>query len=164
MKNRFPAIVVIASIAAGPAGTWAADAPPPDRDLRLPPDLTEILRAEMREIASGVQGVTLSLATADWKAIQDTSARIRASYIMEKQLTAAQARELEKALPEQFRLLDAEFHQRAGQLGAAAAAQDAELAVFHFSRLLESCSLCHSRYATGRFPGFAPVTPPGHRH
>lgn len=155
MKTLFFAIVVIGSIVACPASTYAAESLPQSQDLMLSPDLTELLRAEMREVASGVQGVTLSLATADWKAIQDTSAKIRASYIMEKKLTVAQTSELEKALPEQFKLLDAEFHQRAERLGAAAAAHDAELVAFHYSRLLESCTRCHSAYANRRFPGFS---------
>jgi cytochrome c556 len=162
MKTRFPAIVVIGSIVACSVSTYAAERLARNQDLKLSPDLTELLRAEMREVANGVQGVTLSLATADWKSIEDTSVKIRASYIMEKKLTAAQAGELENALPEQFKQLDAEFHQRAEKLGAAAAAHDAELVVFHYSRLLESCTRCHSVYAHARFPGFSSPTPHDH--
>ncbi len=111
------AIVAIGSVVAASASAYAAESPVQNQDLKLSPDLISLLRAEMREIASGVQGVTLSLATADWQSIQDTSAKIRASYIMEKKLTPAHAGELEKALPEKFKQLDAEFHQRAGKLG-----------------------------------------------
>ena len=66
----------------------------------------------------------MALASADWKSIHVTSKHIRASYIMEKKLTEAQAKELESALPAYFKQLDAEFHQRAAKLGAAAAAHD----------------------------------------
>jgi hypothetical protein len=132
--------------------------------LMLSPDLADLLRAEMREISSGVQIATLSLATGDWRSIEDTSAQIRASYIMEKKLTPAQVDELEKSLPEDFKHLDAEFHDRAKKLGAAAAEHDSELVTFHFARLLESCTRCHSSYASNRFPGFVSPTPQGHQH
>ena len=74
---------------------------------------------------------------------------------MEKKLTPSQAEELERALPQRFKELDAEFHLRAQRLGAAAAAHDAELVVYHYSRLIESCTTCHAAYAGTRFPGFA---------
>jgi len=156
------AIAVFASLAAGPAKTYAAEGDAPTPGVVLPPDLLDLLRAEMRELTGGVQDVVLSLATADWKEIQEASEKMRASYIMEKKLTPAQAGELERALPERFKQLDAEFHQRAQRLGEAAAAHDAELVVFHYSRLVESCVRCHSEFARQRFTGFASPVPPAH--
>jgi cytochrome c556 len=126
-------------------------------DVKLSPQVLELLRAEMREVSAGVQAMALSIASGDWRAIQDTSARIRASYIMEKQLTPAQARELETALPPRFKALDAEFHDGAGKLGAAAAAHDAKLVVAQYSRMLESCTACHAAFASTRFPNFSPA-------
>jgi cytochrome c556 len=158
------ATLVIGSLIAGPANTLAEERSAPNRELKLSPGLLGLLQAEMREIAHGVQGVALSLAIGDWRSIQETSAKMRASYIMEKKLTPAQASELEKALPAQFKQLDAEFHQRAEKLEAAAAAHDPELAAFHYSRLVESCARCHSAFARKRFPGFASPTPQGRSH
>ena len=134
------------------------------QDIKLSPDVLNLLRAEMGEIAGGIQGIALSLATADWMSIQETSTKIRASYIMEKKLTAAQAKELEQALPDHFKQLDTEFHQRAEKLGVAAAAHDPELVAFQYSRLIESCTLCHSTYAKSRFPGFSSLPQQGHSH
>lgn len=158
------AFVVFGSLVLGSANANAAEGDAPNQGLGLSPDLLDLLRAEMREISGGVQGLALSLATADWQSIQETSTKIRASYILEKQLTPAQLGELVKALPEQFKHLDAEFHQRAERIGAAAAARDPELVVFHYSRLLESCANCHSLYASERFPGFVSPAPQGHHH
>jgi len=158
------AIVVIVGLAAGPAKPHAAEGRTPAPGVVLSPDLLELLRAEMREITGGVQDMVLSLATADWKEIQEISEKMRASYIMEKKLTPTQAGELERALPERFKQLDAEFHRRAQRLGAAAAAHDAELVVFHYSRLVESCVRCHSAFASQRFTGFASPVPPAHHH
>ena len=155
-------IFVICNLASGSIDTYAAEPPAPQPGIKLSPDLQNLLRAEMREITTGVQGIAVSLATADWQSIQETSAKIRTSYIMEKKLTPAQAKELEQALPEQFKQLDAEFHQRAERLGVAAAAHDPELVAFHYSRLVESCALCHAAFAKSRFPGFSPPVQQNH--
>jgi cytochrome c556 len=136
------------------AQTQAAETHPAQQRIELSPELLDLLRAEMVEIAKAVQGMAVSVATADWRSIAATSAKIRASYIMEKALTAEQGVELRQALPEQFKYLDAEFHGRAEKLEAAAVAKDAERVVFQYSRLVESCVVCHSTYATSRFPGF----------
>jgi cytochrome c556 len=158
------AIMLIASLGVALVDTLAAETQVVRQDLKLSPELLKLLRAEMGEIAGGVQGIALSLAIADWRSIQETSEKIRASYIMERKLTPAQAEELERVLPEHFKELDSEFHQKAGELGQAAAAHDPELIVFHYSRLIESCVPCHASYARSRFPGFAAAKQrsPGH--
>jgi len=155
LSRALVAIIVIGSVGAGPVQTSAAETQAVRQDLKLSPEVLNLLRAEMGEIAGGVQAIALALAIADWKSIQETSRKIRDSYIMEKQLTAAQAEELERALPDHFKQLDRAFHQRAEKLGEAAAVHDSKLAAFHYSRLIESCALCHSVYARSRFPGFA---------
>ena len=156
--------IVIGSLVAVPAYIRATESQAHSRGIVLSPQLLNLLGEEMREIAAGVQGVALSLASGDWKSIEETSAKIQASYIMEKKLTASQAGELEQALPAHFKQLDAEFHRRAGRLGVAAAAHDAELVAFHYSRLVESCAVCHAAYAGQRFPGFSTPVLQGHHH
>lgn len=165
MTNKLLAILFgIGSLAVVPVHTNAAEPHISGQDVKLSPDVLNLLRAEMGEIAGGVQGIALSLASADWASIQETSAKIRASYIMEKKLTATQAKELKQALPEHFKQLDTEFHQRAEKLGMAAAAHDPELVAFHYSRLIENCTLCHSAYAKTRFPGFSSPAQQDHHH
>ena len=137
---------------------------PASADLHLSPPVRSLLQQEMREVARGTQSLAVALATADWKTLHDTAAMIRSSYIMNKQLTAVQKHELEHALPAGFKQLDAEFHARAEKLALAAEARDHELAAFHYSRLVESCAVCHSNFAKARFPGFASFTPPAHGH
>lgn len=164
MKTKLLAAIIISCLIAGSASIYSAEDHATKQTVHLSPDLLNLLREEMRAIASGVQGVAYSLATADWKSIEETGAKIRASYIMEKKLAPAQADELKSALPEQFRKLDAEFHHRAEKLAAAAAAHDPELVAFHFSRLIESCAHCHSAFAAKRFPGFSSQAPLEHHH
>lgn len=145
--------------------TFGAEVHASDKgDLKLSQPLLELLREEMREVAVGVQGTAPAIATANWEFVESTSAKIRASYIMEKKLTASQSAELDKALPDEFKRMDAEFHSRAEKLGAAAASKDAELAIHHYSHMLESCTECHSRFAPSRFPGFASSVQDVHHH
>ena len=163
-RNLLAIFFVIGCLAAIPVHINAAEPNVPHQDVKLSPDVLNLLRAEMSEIAKGVQGIALSIATADWASIQETSAKIRASYIMEKKLTSTQAKELEQVLPEHFKQLDTEFHHRAEKLGVAAAAHDAELVAFHYSRLIYNCILCHSAYAKTRFPGFSMPVHQDHHH
>ncbi len=132
--------------------------------LKLSQPVLELLREEMREVTVGVQGIAPAIATGDWAFVESTSLKIRKSYIMEKKLTAAQSEELEGALPDQFKRMDAEFHARAEKLGAAAASHDAELAIYHYARMLEGCTQCHARFTPARFPGFVSSAQDGHRH
>lgn len=165
MRDTFLAtIFAFSSLAMVSVHSYAAEPHTSQHSIVLSPDVLNLLRAEMRDIAGGVQGIALSLATADWRSIEETSAKIRASYIMEKKLTPAQAKELENALPAQFKRLDAEFHQRADKLGAAAAVHDPELSVFHYSRLVETCVRCHASFAGKRFPGFSSPAALEHHH
>lgn len=165
MFNKiFATIIIIGSLATVSTSAYAAEPHTARQDIKLSPDVLNLLRAEMAEIAVGIQGVALSLAVADWVSIQKTSAKIQASYIMEKKLTPAQAEELEQVLPDYFKQLDAEFHHRAEKLGVVAAAHDPELVAFHYSRLIESCTLCHSAYAKSRFPGFSYPAEKRHSH
>ena len=165
MNNKLLATIIVAcGLVVVPVHDHAAEPHGTQQAVKLSPDLMSLLAEEMREIAAGVQGIALSLATADWGAIVETSEKIQASYILDKKLTMAQSRELEHALPVNFRELDAEFHRRAEKLGAAASAHDFELVAFHYSRLIESCARCHSAYARQRFPGFSPSGQPGHHH
>ena len=140
--------------------TAAGEEPASRRDIELPPELLELLRAEMREITAGTQSMAVALVTGDWQSIVEISGRIRDSYIMQQQLTAEQMKTLEHALPDRFKQLDLEFHGRAERVGAAAAAQDAERVAYELSRLLETCAACHTVFAKSRFPGFP--SPTGH--
>lgn len=132
--------------------------PAPQPDIKLSPDLQNLLRVEMREITTGVQGIAVSLATADWHSIQEISTKIRTSYIMEKKLTPAQAMELKQVLPEQFKQLDAEFHQRAEWLGVAAAAHDPELVAFHYSRWWKAVPFVMRHSPSRVSPDFRPLS------
>lgn len=133
-------------------------------DINLSRDLRGLLLDEMREIAGASEAIVTSIASGDWESIHRIGEQIRASYVMAKNLTEEQKKELNDTLPDRFKWLDREFHARAGKLSQAAAARDAELVAFHYSRLLESCATCHAAFAKSRFPGFRPRTSDVHQH
>lgn len=167
-RARGLVMLLAALLFSGPLSGQPAGAATGAPNLALSPGLLELLRAEMLEVASGMQVIALALASGDWQAVANTSAKIRASYILEQRLTPDQIRELELALPDGFKRIDADFHRRAERLHDAAKARDPEMAAFHYSRLIESCAACHASYAQARFPGFAtaPQDAPvgGHAH
>jgi len=104
------ALFVTGSLAVGAAPAFAAEPDVLHRDgqqealqgaalhqeVQLSPDLLALLRAEMVEITGGMQSITFFLATADWHSIQETSEKIRDSYIMKMKLSAAQMRNWSK--------------------------------------------------------------------
>lgn len=164
MSLRISASMFLAAwLLAGTNTAFSAD-PAAAAGIQLSPALLTLLRSEMQEINAGVQGIAPAIAAGDWKTIEHTGEQIRASYIMEKKMTRAQAKELNAALPAHFKQLDSDFHRRADQLSAAAKARDAEMAAFHYSRMLESCAACHAQYAPARFPGFATTPQPRAAH
>lgn len=157
-------IIALLGIGIGCATAYAEQPPDLQDGLHLSKDLRTLLQDEMHQIAEASQHIVMYLASGDWKSIERISDEIQASYVMEKNLTEAQKQELEDKLPDRFKWLDREFHARAGKLGQAAAASDAETVAFHYSRLLESCAACHAAFAKSRFPGFSSKTPEDHHH
>ena len=133
-------------------------------DLQLSQDLRTLLQSEMREIAGASQAVVMSFVMGDWQSIQRISEQIRASYVMERNISDSQKQELEDKLPDHFKRLDSEFHARAERLGIAAAAEDPEIIAFHYYRMLETCATCHAAFAKSRFPGFSSEAPKVHQH
>lgn len=134
--------------------------------LTLSAPLRVLLQAEMREIAAGVQTITLALATAEWQAAEAAAIQIRDAYLGHEKFPQAQREEMQRVLPAGFRAIDASFHERADRLARAAAARDGELAAYHLFRLNETCIACHSQYVSYRFTGFpaAQADKREHRH
>lgn len=136
----------------------------PGDDLDLSDGVRTLLQAEMRELAAASQAAVIAFVSGDWESIRRLGDEMQASYVMQQSLTASQKSELAERLPDRFRRMDLEFHERAGRLGRAAASRDPELVAFHLHRLLETCASCHAQYAGSRFPGFTSDASATHRH
>ena len=162
IKHTYIAIALSISVITPPS--HAQDKHIEAGNLELSAGLMDLLRTEMREILSGVQSMPSGIAMADWKKIAEISSNIKSSYILAREITPEQRKELQQKLPEYFKKLDENFHAEAGKLELAARNHDPQLVAFHYYRLIESCASCHSAYAAKRFPGFLPEKKTEHHH
>jgi hypothetical protein len=125
-----------------------------EAELRLSPDVKNILIREMRYLSSAMKELAPALINGDWQQTATIATKMRDSYIMKQELTSEQMEELHHALPPLFAEYDQAFHEYAGMLAHAAENKNADVANFYLFKLSEACIKCHSRYATERFPGF----------
>ncbi len=128
---------------------------PAKRALPLTPDLQQLLTREMLAIQAGMQALVPAIAAGEWDKIAETGRKIHDSYILRQEISEAQLEELHRALPAEFVGMDHSFHQAARNLAHAAEQKNAEVVGFYFFKLNEGCVSCHSKFATGKFPGFA---------
>jgi len=128
------------------------------------PKLRGLLRQEMRALQEALVTMSRALPQGDWQTLATTAGKVHDSFIFQQQLTEEDRKTLRQALPEGFINLDKALHLRASKLQQAANERNAELSLFHFSRLMEACITCHSSYATHRFPVLKEQagTVPGH--
>lgn len=133
--------------------------------INLSPGLKALLVEEMQEVKKGMESLVTSIASGDWQAIEETGHHIKHSYILKKRLTDEQKQELMKALPEGFKFLDKKFHYYAGMLSHVAKERDIELVQYYRSKMSETCTACHARFASARFTGFTQKNKhEGHMH
>lgn len=116
------------------------------------PELRQLLQQEMQALKKAVAQLSQALPQGEWHSVAGTAGQIHDSFIFQQKLSAEDRKTLHQTLPEGFIQLDKAFHQQAKKLQHAAESHDAELSLFYYSKMLESCVTCHSRFATHRFP------------
>lgn len=146
----------------GASGAWAAE--PGPVAPRLTPKLQKLFAEEMIAVLAASQQILAGLVAGDHAAVARHAQAIHDSFILDKNLTAEDRKHLETALPPAFLELDGAFHQLAAKLAEAARHQDMDLQTYYFGRMVESCQVCHSRYATDKFPAYGGKTPATHAH
>ena len=154
MKKFTLFITLLFSISVS-AQTLTPNAKKQGKTLDLPEDLRNLLRQEMGEVRKGMELLMFYTISAQWSEIETVGTQIKNSYIMKKSLTPEQMKQLHQALPKGFKKMDHKFHGYAGSLAEAARTKDMELVRYYLSRMQESCTACHSRFARDRFPGFS---------
>ena len=169
MYRKSIAVLLLAASISTPLAALAEDRSAAATGARAPvltltPKLRAALVAEMVGVKAGVAELSVSLASGEWEKTAQHATRIRDSYIMKQKLSRAELEQLERSLPADFVAMDERFHRNAEGLAHAAHAQDHELAVFYFSKMLEGCGSCHAGYATHTFAGFRRAEPAMHTH
>lgn len=122
---------------------------------KLTPKLQSLLTQEMVAILQASQAILDALVRGDDGRVAEQAQAIHDSFILEREMTEQDRRDLMQAAPPAFVERDRAFHELTGNLAAAARRGDRERQLELFGRMVESCSGCHARYATNRFTGFA---------
>lgn len=130
----------------------------------LSPELRALLTQEMLAIEEGMKNIVPAFAAGDLEQVAEIAGKISNSYILKQQITDEQKQELRSKLPKEFIAKDQEFHKDAGMLEHVSKEAHTELVAFYYSRLLESCSACHSQHASHRFPNFSDQSPAKDHH
>lgn len=169
MHRKSIVVLLLATLISIPFAAMSAERNPAATGVRAPvlaltPKLRAALVAEMVGVKTGVAELSVSLASGEWEKTAQQATRIRDSYIMKQKLSRTELEQLERSLPADFVAMDERFHRHAEGLAHAAHAQDHELAVFYFSKMLEGCGSCHAGYATHTFAGFRRAEPAMHTH
>jgi len=120
----------------------------------LSPEVRALLGEEMLAIQNGMMSVIPAYASGNYAEIALIAEQVKNSYILKQDMTRQQMHELHQKLPDSFIQLDQQFHSYAGLLEEAARKNNDELISFYFSKLVESCSNCHSQHARYKFPAF----------
>ena len=116
------------------------------------PELRGLLQQEMQALQKALATLSTALPQGQWHRVADTAGQIHDSFILQQQLSAEDRKTLHQTLPADFIQRDRAFHQQAKKLQHAAESQDAELSLFYYSNMVESCVSCHRQFATHRFP------------
>lgn len=143
-------------------GAWALESVPVAP--RLTPKLQKLFSEEMIAVQAASQQILVGLVAGDHASVAKHAQAIHDSFILDKKLTAQDRKDLDTALPPAFLELDGAFHQLAAKLTEAARHKDMDLQTYYFGRMVESCQVCHSRYATDKFPAYGGKMPPAHAH
>jgi hypothetical protein len=122
---------------------------------KLTPKLQGLLRQEMLSIRKASQDILAALVAGDDARVASLAQQIHDSFILRKSMSPKDRADLRKAVPDDFVQRDKELHAISEKLAQAARAGDRPLQKQLFSRMINACTACHTRYATDRFDGFA---------
>ena len=137
-------LVTLPAFAAEPEPIWP----------KLTPKLQGLLQREMVSILDASHHILDALIMGDNATVADQARAIERSFIMEQSMTDEDRQDLVSVLPAEFVDLDRLFHETAANLAAAAESNDLTRAHASFDKMIETCSSCHGKFATDRFPGF----------
>ena len=152
MSRLFKTLTVVIAFA-GPLLVYADDHVEKGVES-LSPEIRTLLGKEMLAIQNGMMSVISAYASGNYAEIASIAEQIKSSYILKQEMTRQQRHELHQKLPASFIQLDQQFHSYAGLLAEAARKNNDELTGFYYSKLVESCSNCHSQHAEHKFPAF----------
>lgn len=141
------ALSILAGVLTAPSASAAEPVTP-----ELTPKLDRLLREEMQAIQEAMHAIHTGLVTGDHATVADQAQAIHDSFILKRELTDADRRDLKKAAPKRFLKLDRKFHTRAAELAEAAQSGSTERELELFQRMTRACVQCHTEFVSDRFP------------
>jgi hypothetical protein len=120
----------------------------------LPPRVRGLLREEMNAIEGATQEILDALIRGENELVARKAQAIHDSFILAQEMTPADRKALNQAVPKAFIERDRAFHELTGRLAEAGRAGDVERQRALFADMVAACAACHGRYATDRFPAF----------
>jgi hypothetical protein len=150
--NKLFSIILLAGLAfpAQAAGDQAATA----TGLNLPPKLRGLLILEMNALLDASKTILDALVKGQHDVVAGQAQAIHDSFILKREMTAADREDLRNSVPDAFIQRDRDFHEISARLAGAARMRDQALQQKLFADMLAACAACHSQYAVDRFPGF----------
>lgn len=139
--------------------TAAHAAAPQPIGPKLTQRLHQMLIEEMQNVKQSMRQIMDGLIVGDHSLVMNMAEQIHGSFILARQLTDQDKKDLMKAASPEFLKLDTEFHVTAKKLGDAAKNKDFELERFYYAKLVDSCQNCHSQFVTDRYPAFSGAQP-----
>ena len=126
----------------------------PDQAVtKLSDETRNLFKAEMNFIKNGMDTIFYAMISGDDEKVQEIAGQIRDSFIFTKSLKPHNVEEIKK-LPKQFFVYDGELHGGASDLANAAEFNDKEGMKENYFKMVNSCTKCHTTFATHRFSKF----------
>ncbi len=148
MKRKIAALIFLGSGLTVMGGAVLSNGGPEDAPaLELSDHMRGFLKHEMLLLANAGRGIESALMVEDHARVEEFASHMDKAFIMQKEVTTLDLRELEAVLGEDFVTRDKEFHAMARALEAAAKAEDIVGQRRIFDEMLRACAACHQDYA-----------------
>lgn len=147
MKRILAALAMIGTSMIAAGGVVHSESPENAPALELSERMRGFLKHEMQALVKAGRAIESALAEEDHATVAVEAARMEKAFIMSKDITTLDLRELEAVLGDDFVARDKEFHSAARTLEAAAKAEDVKGQRIIFGEMLRSCAACHAAYA-----------------
>lgn len=119
----------------------------------LSPSTRSLLIQEMQVLAAAVGRIHRAMVMGEHRTVAAESKAIHDSFVLAKELSESQRREIQTRLPPRFVSADQNFHELSARLVNAATQEDVRLERFWFDEMTRACLACHQTFAGKRFPG-----------
>lgn len=150
-----PLLVLLATMLM-PTVAFAEEPQSQPATASLSAETRAVLIQEMQAISAAMGRIHMAVVTGDHSTVVEEARNIHNSFVLQKELSDAQRKEIGTELPPDFIATDRAFHVLAERLAQAGKKGDPALQRLWFQEMTRTCQACHTDYAGVRFPGLMP--------